>query len=46
MKKTKMILLCIFVMLLAACGKTAVEKWQEHYDLGVRYLEEGNYECN
>ena len=30
---------------LCACGqKTSVLTWQEQYDLGVRYLSEGNYE--
>ncbi len=28
----------------AACSKSALEKWQEQYDLGMRYLEEQNYE--
>ena len=28
----------------AACGKSTLEKWQEQYDLGMRYLEEQNYE--
>lgn len=39
------------VLLLAACGKSAGSQsepqaltWQEQYDLGVRYLSEGNYE--
>ena len=29
--------------LLCACGQS-VPTWQEQYDLGVRYLSEGNYE--
>ncbi len=29
---------------LAACGKSAAERWQEQYDLGMKYLEEQNYE--
>ena len=29
---------------LAACGKSAAERWQEQYDLGIKYLEEQNYE--
>jgi len=33
----------LFVVLLSACG-SKVSAWQEQYDLGVRYLEEGNYE--
>lgn len=32
------------VLGLCACGQSAEEKWQEQYDLGVRYLSEGNYE--
>ncbi len=50
----KGIVLCLVIML-TACGqaKTPAEDanvevevltWQEHYDLGVRYLSEGNYE--
>ena len=31
-------------LLLAACGQGAEAKWQEQYDLGVRYLSEGNYQ--
>ena len=42
MKKISTILLS-FVLLLSACAK-AQPTWQEQYDLGVRYLEEGNYE--
>ena len=45
MKRT---ILIIFVMLmllsLVACGKSTEAKWQEQYDLGVRYLSDGNYE--
>lgn len=29
---------------LAACGKSPEEKWQEQYDLGMKYISEGNYE--
>lgn len=29
---------------LCACGQNAQTTWQEQYDLGVRYLSEGNYE--
>ena len=32
------------VLGLCACGQSAQAKWQEQYDLGVRYLSEGNYE--
>lgn len=34
------ILLCC----LGACAKSAEDQWQEQYDLGVRYLSDGNYE--
>ena len=29
---------------LCSCGQSTKEAWQEQYDLGVRYLSEGNYE--
>jgi len=29
---------------IAACSKKATMTWQEQYDLGVRYLSEGNYQ--
>ena len=32
------------VLGLCACGQNAQATWQEQYDLGVRYLSEGNYE--
>ena len=31
------------IALLAACGQSA-PTWQEQYDLGIRYLSEGNYQ--
>ena len=39
-------LLMTFLLIcsLVACGKSAAPTWQEQYDLGVRYLSEGNYE--
>ena len=38
-------ILTIALMLgLCACGQSAEAKWQEQYDLGMRYLSEGNYE--
>jgi len=43
MKKRICFILVIVVTLLCACGEKA-PTWQEQYDLGVRYLEEGNYE--
>ena len=49
MKKTVSIILLICMLLsCVACGQKgtteAVPTWQEQYDLGVRYLSEGNYE--
>ena len=46
------ILMFALIMLLSACAKIApgpeddndYTTWQEQYDLGVRYLSEGNYE--
>ncbi|HIT66062.1 MAG TPA: tetratricopeptide repeat protein [Candidatus Merdisoma merdipullorum] len=45
MRKLKW-LLCLMVLMvfLPACGKSTAEKWQEQYDLGMKYLEEGDYE--
>ena len=37
------VLLLIFVLSLVGCMSDKVT-WQEQYDLGVRYLNEGNYE--
>ena len=31
-------------LLLCACGQSTRAAWQEQYDLGMRYLDEGNYE--
>lgn len=53
MRRVSMLLLaCMMGMLLCACGSSAQQPnpsakaltWQEQYDLGVRYLSEGNYE--
>lgn len=38
-----LISLCL-TLSLCACGQKADATWQEQYDLGVRYLSEGNYE--
>ena len=38
------VLTLALVLGLCACGQSAQAKWQEQYDLGVRYLSEGNYE--
>ena len=37
-------LIFMIVSCLAACGQSAQGSWQEQYDLGVRYLSEGDYE--
>ncbi|HJC40752.1 MAG TPA: tetratricopeptide repeat protein [Candidatus Intestinimonas pullistercoris] len=37
-------LLLALVLTLAACGGQGARAWREQYDLGVRYLSEGNYE--
>lgn len=37
-------LVLMLVVVLTACGQSVEKQWQEQYDLGVRYLSEGNYE--
>ena len=39
-------ILSVFILsvVLISCGKNSAERWQEQYDLGMRYLEEQNYE--
>ena len=44
MKGLKLVFVCLLTLLLVACGKTMEEKWQEKYDLGMRYLTERSYE--
>ena len=39
-----LILLLAASILLAACAAPTASKWQEQYDLGMRFLSEGNYE--
>lgn len=39
-----LILTFVLAIELCACGQNAVGAWQEQYDLGVRYISEGNYE--
>ena len=43
MKKGISCALLVLVLLLSACSQEAAATWQEQYDLGVRYLSEGNY---
>ena len=43
----KVLLLCVVVAMTICCSSCTKEdplSWQEQYDLGVRYLSEGNYE--
>ena len=39
---TALLLTALLLLSLAACGEK--DAWQEQYDLGMRYLNEGNYE--
>lgn len=39
-----LILVLVLAMGFVGCGKSDEERWQEQYDLGVRYLDDGNYE--
>lgn len=41
MKKLGLLLILSMIML---CGCTKQSRWQEQYDLGMQYLEEGNYD--
>ena len=34
----------VICLLLTACDRSVEAQWQEQYDLGVRYLSDGNYE--
>ena len=44
MKKPAALFIALALMLgLCACAQNAAATWQEQYDLGVRYLSEGNY---
>lgn len=43
MKKLHWPILICCILLLSACGQKVLT-WQEQYDLGIRYLSDGNYE--
>ena len=46
-RKRKRCYIVVFLLLLlslTACGKSTEAKWQEQYDLGMKYVSEGNYE--
>lgn len=46
MKKISGVFLFVVLLLaLTACGKSAVNQWQEQYDLGEKYLLEEDYEA-
>ena len=44
MKKTAISAILLLALILTACGNAAAAQWQEQYDLGVRYLSEGDFE--
>ena len=46
MKRYTGIVLSVFLIILplVSCSQSTEEHWEEQYDLGVRYLSEGNYE--
>lgn len=48
MKKTTtlgfLLVLCLMCLGLYACSKDSAASWQEQYDLGIRYLSDGNYQ--
>lgn len=39
----KIVCVLLALAVLAGCGGKAAAKWQEQYDLGVKYVSEGNY---
>lgn len=43
-KELTLAILAGLLIILAACGKSAADRWQEQYDLGAQYLLEENYE--
>ena len=43
-KELTLAILAGLLIILAACGKSAADRWKEQYDLGAQYLLEENYE--
>ena len=43
-KRVRTIMLISILLTLTACAKSVENRWQEQYDLGIRYLSDGNYE--
>lgn len=41
----KIFIISLLVFLMTACSKSTAEKWQDQYDLGMRYLAEEDYEA-
>lgn len=42
--KSLFIVVLVFILVLTACGQHSQMSWQEQYNLGMRFLSEGNYE--
>ena len=43
-KIIRILSICLLFLLAVACDKNTAKKWTEQYDLGIKYLEEQNYE--
>ena len=44
MKRCYIVVFLLLLLGLTSCGKSMEAKWQEQYDLGMKYVSEGNYE--
>ena len=44
MKRCYIVVFLLLLLGLTSCGKSMEAKWQEQYDLGMKYVPEGNYE--
>ena len=44
MKRCYIVVFLLLLLGLTSCGKSTEAKWQEQYDLGMKYVSEGNYE--